>query len=347
MSASGGERILVVGPAWVGDMVMADSLFRLLKARDPQAHLCVVAPPSTAPLLDFLPAVDQVERLAVASGKAGLSARWRLGRRLRREGFQRALVLPRSWKSALLPAIAGVPRRIGYRGELRWGLLSEQRRFDREAVPRSVDRFLALALPEGAPLPETPLPRMVVPEGALEAALTATGLARPTQSLLALCPGAAYGPAKRWPAGHFAELAKAWSTHGGAVWVFGQKQDQAAAAEILAAAPSAASDLTGRTDLAGAVALLSLATQVVSNDSGLMHVAAALARPLVALYGSSTAVQTPPLSPEAQVLGLDLPCRPCHQRQCPLGHLRCLTELSPAMVLEALERPQERYEARS
>ncbi len=341
MSGGKGERLLVVGPAWVGDMIMAGSLFRLLKAADPAAQLTVVAPPATAALLAFMPDVDRFERLAVASGQAALTTRWRLGRRLAHEAFDRAIVLPRSWKAALVPFAARIPRRTGYKGEPRWPLLNDRRPFDRRAVPRTVDRFLALGRPEGASVPMvTPVLRFDVPEQARRDALEKSRLSRPSGRLLVLCPGAAYGPAKRWPASHFARVASAWAADGGQVWVLGQAADASAGATIAAAAPAAVTDLTGKTGLSEAVALLSLADHVVSNDSGLMHVAAALAKPLVALYGSSTAAETPPLSATARILGLDLPCRPCHKRVCPLGHLRCLTEMSPDMVLEALDRSE-------
>lgn len=332
-----GERVLLIGPAWVGDMIMAGSLFRLLKEEDPTRELTVVAPPATAPLLAFMPDVDHSTALGVRSGRAGLGARWRLGRSLAKQEFERAIVLPRSWKSALVPLFAGAKRRIGYSGELRWGLLHEQRPFDRKAVPRSVDRFLALGLPIGSAIPPVPKLRFLVSAAQQDTCRQQFSLPSGPEKVLALCPGAAYGPAKRWPAGHFAAVAAAWAAKGGRVWVLGQSDDRDAGAEIAAAAPEAVTDFTGRSKLAEAVTLLSLADKVVSNDSGLMHVAAALEKPLVALYGSSTAAETPPLSQQARVLGLELSCRPCHQRKCPLGHLRCLRELSPAMVLSALE----------
>ncbi len=330
------ERILVVGPAWVGDMIMAGSLFRLLKDQAPDSELTVVAPPSTAGLLGFMPDVDRVERLDVRSGQGGLRARWRLGRALAKQGFDRALVLPRSWKSALVPFLAAAKRRTGYSGELRWGLLNDLRSFDRKAVPRSVDRFVALGLPKDASIPAPPRLRFEVPLSDQEACRDRFALSSQEGPVLALCPGAAYGPAKRWPAEHFAAVAAAWADKGGKVWVLGQDDDKGAAQTIAEAATEAVTDFTGRSSLAEAVALLSLADQVVSNDSGLMHVSAALDKPLVALYGSSNAAETPPLSDKAQVLGLELDCRPCHQRSCPLGHLRCLKELSPAMVLDRL-----------
>jgi len=316
-------------------MVMAGSLLRLLKQREPEAWLCVAAPPATAPLLQFLPDVDQAETLDVRRGEAGVLPRWRLARRL--SGFDAAIVLPRSWKAALLPWLAGVPRRTGFAGEPRWPLINDSRPFDRKARPRTVDRFLTLALPRGEAPALPPRLRFRVPEGLQRHALEKLGLRQPDRPLLALCPGAAFGPAKRWPSMHFAAVARAWAAEGGSVWVFGQESDREAGTVIAAAAPEATTNLCGRTGLAEAVGLLDLAQRVVSNDSGLMHVAAALGRPLVALYGSSTAEETPPLSDNAHVLGLELTCRPCHQRTCPLGHLDCLNRLSPDLVLQALK----------
>jgi heptosyltransferase-2 len=332
-----GGRVLVVAPAWVGDMVMAQSLFAVLKARRPAASLHVLAPPATRPLLAFMPEVERAIALPPGHGRLDLAARWRLGRSLRGEGYGRAIVLPRSLKAALVPFWARARRRTGYRGEIRYGLLNDVRRDPGHGAARTIDRFVALACEEGEPPPPAPSPRLAVPAGTARAALAALGLAASQRRLLALCPGAEYGPSKRWPAQHFAALARSYVESGWAVWLIGGPGDREAAAAIAAAAGPACMDLAGRTDLGQAVALLSLADAVVSNDSGLMHVAAALRRPQVALFGSSSPEVTPPLSDRARVLWLRLECSPCFQRACPLGHHRCLRELSPAMVVEALE----------
>jgi heptosyltransferase-2 len=230
---------------------------------------------------------------------------------------------------------AGIPRRTGFVGEARWLVLTDARPLDEQAIPRMVDRFALLAEPRGATQPaETPIPRLAADAAATAAALARHGLA-PDPPAVALCVGAEYGPAKRWPAVHFAELARRLMAAGRAVWLIGGPGDAAIGAEVAALAPGAV-DLTGKTSLGEAVDLLAAAEAVVTNDSGLMHVAAALGRPLVALYGSTSPAFTPPLSDDAVILSENLPCSPCFERTCPLGHLNCLNGLSPARVFEAL-----------
>ncbi|OGI37643.1 MAG: lipopolysaccharide heptosyltransferase II, partial [Candidatus Muproteobacteria bacterium RBG_16_64_10] len=242
-----------------------------------------------------------------------------------------------SLKSALVPWFARIPRRTGYVGELRFGLLNDARRLDRRRLPQTVQRFVALGLPADAQSPPAiPSPRLAVQDADIEAALARLELARPTRPLLALCPGAEYGPAKRWPAEHFAAVARAKIAQGWSVWLFGSDKDAPVTATIRAMLGAHCIDLAGRTRLAEAIDLLALATQVVSNDSGLMHVAAALERPLVAVYGSSDPGFTPPLSPRAQVVSRRLACSPCFKRECPYGHYDCLRGLHPEQVLAAL-----------
>lgn len=326
---------LVIGPAWIGDMVLAHSLFQRLKGDAPAQRLAVAAPPWTLPLLRFMPEVDEAIALPFAHGALHLLERRRIGRALAARAFDCAILLPNSFKSALVPWFAGIPRRIGYASEGRSVLLTDARRLDKLALPRTVDRFVALG-GAGAPPP----PRLTLPPGAVDGALRALGLAPPAGGLLALCPGAEYGEAKRWPAAHFAAVARDWLGRRGAVWLFGGPGDRAIAQEVADAAPGAVV-LAGRTDLAQAVALMSLAGAVATNDSGLMHVAAALGRRVVAVYGSSSPAMTPPLppadAPAARTLSLALACSPCYQRRCPLGHLDCLKQLDPARVIAALE----------
>jgi heptosyltransferase-2 len=326
-------KVLVVGPAWVGDMVMAQALFRRLKKRAPAPVLGVAAPRSTAPLLERMPEVDRVHALDAGHGEFALGARWRLGRELASEGYDEAIVIPRSLKAALAPFLAGVPRRRGARGEWRFGLLNDMPAGAREG--RTVDAFLALDGGTGATLAEDEAPQLAASPAAGRALAELFGidLGRP---LIALCPGAEYGPAKRWPAEHFAALAQDLIAGGAEVALLGGPRDRDAAAS--AAAVAGVRDLTGATRLGEAIDLLALARAVVTNDSGLMHVAAALGRPLVALFGSSSPARTPPLSPCAEILALDLDCRPCFARVCPLGHTNCLVGLEPARVAAAVRR---------
>ncbi len=332
-------RILVVGPAWVGDAVMAQSLFKLLKQRRPVPTIDVLAPPWSQALLERMPEVSTIIALPLGHGQLGLRVRHRLGWKLRTKHYRQAIVLPNSLKSALIPFWARIPRRTGFVGELRWGLLNDVRRLDKTRLPRMVQRFAALGLAQGASLPEQlPRPALRVNADQRAATLAKYGLEPDATPVLGLCPGAEYGPAKRWPAAFFAEVAAAELIRGWAVWIFGSARDSPLGNEINARTHGACVDLTGRTSLAEAVDLMSLATVVVSNDSGLMHVAAALDRGLIALYGSSTPDFTPPLSDKAAVLSLQLPCSPCFERQCPLGHTNCLNDLLPARVLTAIEQ---------
>ena len=320
-------RILIVGPAWVGDMVMAESLFAMAKHRHPGARLEVLAPRWTLPLLKFMPEVDEAIALPFGHGELNLAGRRRLGRTLADRRYDFALVLPGSLKSALVPYWAGAIERRGYGGLLRRLLLTDAR--TKQALPQ-VESYAALLETAG----EVPRPKLIVPPAAIDKALSDLGLSRPSAPLLAVAPGAEYGPAKRWPARHFAALAKAKQAEGWDVWLFGSAGDR----EVAAAIPASV-DLVGRTSLDQAVVLLSLADAVISNDSGLMHVAAALDRPQVALFGPSDPTRTGPRNPAAKVLRLGLDCSPCNKRVCPLGHHRCLEELSPEQALAALCRP--------
>ncbi len=317
-------------------MVLAQSLFKVLKSRYPDSHLDVLAPAWTHPLLARMPEVDAAIAARFTHGKLDLGARFKLGRELRARGYDHAIVLPSSFKSAITPFIARIPRRTGFAGELRYGLLNDVRRLDKQKLSRTVDRFVALALDAGEALPPIPEPRIVADAENARAVLDRLGHARPQAAVLGLCPGAEYGPAKRWPAEHFAEVANAKLAQGWEVWLFGSDKDAAVTAAVQRLTQNRCLDLAGKTTLTEAVDLLALTTAVVSNDSGLMHIAAALDRRLVAVYGSSDPHHTPPLSARATTLHLGLPCSPCFQRECPLGHLRCLKDLPPAVVLEAL-----------
>ncbi|KON82021.2 lipopolysaccharide heptosyltransferase II [Azoarcus sp. PA01] len=330
------RRILVVGPSWVGDMVMAQSLFMTLHAESACA-IDVLAPGWSLPILERMPEVRRGIAMPLGHGQFGLGMRWRLGRELAQARYDQAIVLPGSLKSALVPLFAGIPRRTAFRGEMRYGLVNDLRALDKVALPMTVQRFVALGLPAGAALPR-PLPRpRLVADAANQVRLRAAhGLAaeRPAISFM---PGAEYGPAKQWPLPHFAALARALVARGQQVWVLGSAKDAPAGDEIVAAAGDGVVNLCGRTQLADAVDLLAMSEAAVSNDSGLMHVAAALDRPLVAVYGSSTPDHTPPLADRVVVRYLRLECSPCFARVCPLGHTRCLTEITPESVLDALD----------
>jgi heptosyltransferase-2 len=330
-------KVLVVGPSWVGDMVMAQALYRLLHGRGIE-EIHVVAPPWSLPVLARMPEVTRVIELDVAHGELGLGKRRALGKRLRAEEYGRAIVLPRSAKAALVPWWARVPRRTGFRGEWRYGLLNDVRRLDAE-LDQTVKRFVALGQEPDEPrfesLPPELRPRLM-PERDNGLRLRLEHGLEPGRPIAALMPGAEYGAAKRWPAAHFGTVAAAFAAAGAAVLVLGSAKERPIGEEVVAAANVAGiTNLCGLTSLGDVIDLLFMAEIAVSNDSGLMHVAAAAGTPTVAVYGSSSPAFTPPLSPAAEPLWLALDCSPCFARECPLGHLRCLRELAPAQVLAA------------
>lgn len=329
-------RILVVGPSWVGDMVLAHSLFQVLRQRRPGAQIDVLAPAWTLPLLACMPEVHEGIALPFGHGQLKLRARWRLGRQLRARDYDQAIVLPNSFKSAIVPFAAHARQRTGFVGELRYGLLNDARPLDRQQLPRTVDRFVALGVDRDEPLPSIPNPLLRADSRNARAALERLGHAPPTGTVLGLCPGAEYGPAKRWPSEYYAEVARAKLDQGWEVWLFGSDKDTPATQDIQARTGGRCLDLGGRTSLADAIDLMSLTQTVVTNDSGLMHMAAALGRQVIAIYGSSDPSHTPPMSERAAVLYLGLDCSPCFERECPLGHLNCLRELKPERVMVAL-----------
>lgn len=331
------RSILVVGPSWVGDMVMAQSLFMTLQDQHPGLQIDVLAPQWSLPILQRMPQVRRGITMPLGHGQLDLRTRWRLGRELASHGYDQAIVLPGSLKSALVPWFAGIPVRTGFTGEMRFGLLNDRRRLDKQALPMTVQRFVALGLsPHPKQVPEMAPPQLEANADNAVRQLAQLGLST-ERPAVAFMPGAEYGPAKQWPAHHFAQLAEDLIARGQQVWILGSAKDRAVGETI---AQSAASphvhNLCGQTELGDVVDLLSLCTAAVSNDSGLMHVAAALGKPMAAIYGSSDPKHTPPLSPQARVIYLGLDCSPCFERQCPLGHTRCLNDIQPEQVLQVL-----------
>lgn len=326
------QKILVIAPSWVGDcMLMQPMLVRLMQ-RHPDAQIDLFAPPWTAALLRQMPEVHEVIINPFPHGALHLTARYRLGQQLRVAHYDQAIVLPNSLKSSLVPFFAGIPLRTGFVGEMRYGLLNDPRRLDKHELPLMVERFAQLAEAPGdamqRPLPQ---PRLRATVKQRENILDKFGLTL-EQPVAVFCPGAEYGPAKRWPIPYFAELAQHLRDLGYTVWLVGSPKDREVGDKIVALGNNACHNLCGATELSDAIALLSCADLVVSNDSGLMHIAAALDRPMLALYGSSSPRFTPPLSANAQVLKLDMKCSPCFKRECPLGHFNCMKQLTPDEV---------------
>ncbi len=331
------RRYLIAGPAWVGDMVMAQSLFITLRQREPDAEIDVLAPGWSLPLLARMPEIREAITVPVGHGEFGLTARWRIGRALLARHYDHAIVLPRSFKSALIPFFSGARVRTGYRGEMRYGLLNDIRSLDKSVLTQTVQRFVALGQPADAPLPPPiPEPKLRVEPDNQRRLLQALNLEL-ERPVVAFMPGAEYGPAKQWPLSHYAELAAELVAQGFQVWLLGSAKDREAAMRI-AAGLEQVHNLCGRTELVDVVDLIALCRAAVSNDSGLMHVAAAVGTPLVALYGSSTPAYTPPLTNKAEILYLGLDCSPCFKRDCPLGTTACLERITVTDALPAVKK---------
>lgn len=328
------RKILVIGPSWVGDMVMAQSLFMSLKANG-DCEIDVLAPAWSLPILARMPEVRHGINMPLGHGQLSLSTRRRLGKMLFHEGYCQSIVLPGSFKSALVPFFANIPQRTGFRGEMRYGLINDMRPLNRRLLPMTVQRFVALGQTRGAAPVSPPMPRLHA-DSSNQEVLRKRFKLDPVRPAIAFMPGSEYGPAKQWPLTHYAKLAHLLGALGFQIWVLGSEKDAVAARPIANGNPTVI-DFTGHTSLGDAVDLIALARAAVCNDSGLMHVTAALNVPLVAIFGSSSPEHTPPLTSRAAIETLGLQCSPCFKRQCPLGHTHCLTGILPEKVLAKLE----------
>jgi len=329
--------ILIVPYMWIGDFVRCHTVVRLLKARFPDRPIDILTTAMVAPLLNYMPGVRKGIAFDLPRKRIAIAQHRALAGRLRAEHYGDALIMPRTWKSALAPALAGIARRTGYVGEMRFGLINDLR-FGEKALPRMVDRCAALALPKRTALPsQWPLPQLVVPRDAIAKWRTRAGLPANGRPAAVLAPGAV-GPSKRW--GGFSELARSLVQQGFAVWIVGGPDEKALAGEIVGGDSAATDirDLTGR-DLRNAVLALAAATVAVSNDSGLLHVAAALGTPSIGIFGPTSPWHWAPLNPLAGVVeaATQLPCRPCHKPTCALGHHRCMRDIHAATVTEAVQ----------
>ena len=359
-TATESRRALIIASQWVGDAIL--SLPLLADLQRAGRTLDVLALPSVAAVYRCSPSVQTVHEVAFSRGKL----QWRLRRRIAsdlRGQYEMAVVLPNSLKSALIPWLAGIPLRRGMIGEARYGLINDRRKPPARPIQSSapssraqrapmIAHYLQLADHPRQPADIDPLgndrPRLTLP----------ANLALPVASgpLLVLCPGAEYGPAKQWPAEYFSQTAALWLSRSPRhqVVVLGSPKEQALCDAIrqqtLVMMQSAAtagsgptdsgaadgkriSSLAGQTTLLDAFRWIAIADHVISNDSGLMHAAAALDTPVIALFGSTDPTHTPPNSDRAEILHLDLPCGPCFKRRCPLGTTACLRDISPFQVL--------------
>ena len=318
---------------------MLSFLGRVLKTLRPDAIIDVLTLASTAPLLKRMPEVNQTIAMPISHGVFGLKMRLKIGRSLRVSKYNQAIVLPNSWKSALIPWFAKIPIRTGWKGEARYGLLNDLRILNKTVVPLMVQRFVSLAYSakQSHIAPSYPSPKMIA-----EQVNSNLPLLQAKQKRLILCPGAEFGPAKQWPASSYAEVAEPLLAQGWQVLILGSQADNVTGVALVNAVSadwqSNVYNLCGKTQLEDAIDILATADAVISNDSGLMHITAALQIPLVAIYGPTSPNFTPPLSNKAQLVQLEVECGPCFQRTCPQQHHKCMKEISGPMVLPLIEK---------
>jgi heptosyltransferase-2 len=334
------QSILIIGPSWVGDMMMAHSLFIALKEQNEAIEIDVVAPAWCKPILARMPEVRNAIIQPVNHGVFGWKTRKELGHQLRKQRYTQAIILPNSWKSALIPWFAKVPVRTGWRGEMRYGLLNDLRILDKTALPLMVQRFVSLAHPaQSARLPPTYKPPQLQSKPLSTAQQTQWGIVA-ENPLLALCPGAEFGPAKQWPTTHYAAIATYYAAQGWQICLLGSAADTETASHIrkqTTAHPDTILNLCGQTELTDAIDIMAHANAVISNDSGLMHLAAALNKPLVTIYGATSPSFTPPLNIQAKTIQIPVDCGPCFQRECSQQHHQCMQDLSPQQVISQLD----------
>ncbi|HEY7664082.1 MAG TPA: lipopolysaccharide heptosyltransferase II [Xanthobacteraceae bacterium] len=339
--------ILIIPYMWIGDFVRCHTVVRLLKQQFPGRPVDVLTTSMVAPLLDYMPGVRKGIVVDLPRTRLALVRQRALSRRLRAEGYGQALIMPRTWKAALAPWLAGIPRRTGFIGEARIGLINDLR-FGERRLPRMVDRCAMLALPTNVSAPAAwPLPQLEVSPGEIAEWRRRLGLAPDGRAVIALAPGAV-GPSKRWPAQRYGDLAQRLAAEGNWIWVIGGPGEKQLAAEIARPGAGDIRDLTGA-DLRNAILALAAADAAVSNDSGLLHVAAALGTPAIGIFGPTSPWHWAPLNPIAAVIeAADAPaCRPCHKPVCRLGHHLCMRQIEVEQVAFAIHRTLAGTRARS
>lgn len=340
------KKILIIGPSWVGDMVMSQSLYIVLKQLHPDSQIDVIAPGWCKPILERMPEIHQAIEMPIGHGEFNLLGRREIGKSLREKQYDHAYILPKSAKSALIPWFANIPLRTGWKGEMRYGLLNDLRP-NMKSFQFMVERYVALAYPQEEMIDSSslggldtlPRPSLFIDKKEQVEAIAKFNLNREAP-VVGLCPGAEFGPAKKWPETHYAEVASAMANAGKQVWLFGSQKDLETCNNIKQLVPQEHQHqihvLAGQTSLIEAVDLLAACQTVVANDSGLMHVAAAVGCNVVAVYGSTSPKYTPPLAEKVEIVHTDIDCRPCFKRECPLGHLNCLNQLSPQKVISKI-----------
>lgn len=340
------KKILIIGPSWVGDMVMSQSLYIVLKQLHPESQIDVIAPGWCKPILERMPEIHQAIEMPIGHGEFNLLGRREIGKSLREKQYDHAYILPKSAKSALIPWFANIPLRTGWKGEMRYGLLNDLRP-NMKSFQFMVERYVALAYSQEEMIDSSslggletlPRPSLFIDKKEQAEAIAKFNLNQEAP-VVGLCPGAEFGPAKKWPETHYAEVASAMVNTGKQVWLFGSQKDLETCNNIKQLVPQEHQHqihvLAGQTSLIEAVDLLAACQTVVANDSGLMHVAAAVGCNVVAVYGSTSPKYTPPLAEKVEIVHTDIDCRPCFKRECPLGHLNCLSQLSPQKVISKI-----------
>src|SRR6476660_3221869 len=326
--------ILVVPYMWIGDFVRGHTVVRVLKERWPNRPVDLLTTSLCAPLVDYMPGVRRGIVHDLPRSRLAVSRQSRLAAQLRAGGYGTALVMPRTWKSAIAPALAGIPERVGFVGEARFGLLNRWR-WGEKALPRFIDKNAALALPDGAPLPpEWPVPQLEVRAEETARWRQANGLG--TGPAIALAPGSV-GASKRWT--YYAEAARLLIERGLDVWVIGGPGEKALAQEIVAFGGSKVRDLTG-TDLRNGILAMAAADVAISNDSGLMHIAAAIGTPTMGIFGPTSPYHWAPLNGLAATVQTKtvVPCQPCHRPVCTMNDHRCMRDIPASDVVAIAER---------
>jgi heptosyltransferase-2 len=328
------DSILIVGPSWIGDMVMAQSLMKVIKANQPDVSIDVLAPKWSLGILARMPEVRDGIALDVKHGELGFGKRYQTGKLLRAKQYKQAYVLPKTLKSALVPYFANIPVRTGFFGEMRFRLINDVKPLNKDVLDQTVKKYASLAQLSEESI-STPFPELKVNINNAKTLLEKHKVNH-QNLLVSFMPGAEYGPAKQWPLAHFSELAQKINQIGGQVLIFGSDKD-CAGGDVIAESNSNVINLCGRTTIEDAVDLIGSTDIAVTNDSGLMHVAASVGIPLVSIYGSSSPLYTPPLTDKAIVEWLELDCAPCFKRECPLKHLNCLTQITAQNVFKHIE----------
>ena len=292
--------MLIVPYVWIGDFVRVHSVVRLLREQAPERPVDMVSSALCAPLADYMPGLRRAIVVDMPRRRLGVAQQRELADKLRTEHYAQSLVMSRKWKAALAPWLAGIPVRTGFAGEGRFGLINDMRWGER-ALPRMIDQMGALALPNGGALPaDWPLPELRVPGDDVERWRAQRGIGAEARPIVTLSPGAV-GAGKAWPVAHYAELARALTKDGASVWVLGGPSEAAAAQQIAEAGGARVRDLTGN-DLRNAILALAAADVSVTNDSGLMHISAAIGTPTVAIFGPTSPWHWKPLNPVAAIL---------------------------------------------